>query len=218
MQTRRPLIHETIWSSHLPSSMVNLSTRFPLNAWQDRFETIGTEEDSIRKWVEQHRGWYIELIGTRYRDLVLLIFNIAVKSEKLVVKGYIEFNFSFQSLSLSLFLPKYQLTKIDRLRIYIFIYFKKDSSGYIERFTELWLGTKKRLTRASWIISKRHLPSFKGISSPPYPYTSALCFIKKRAIYPRARGNRDERGKNVCLNFAFLCVAPSTSFLASSTL
>lgn len=198
--------------------MVNLSTRFPLNAWQDRFETIGTEEDSIRKWVEQHRGWYIELIGTSYRDLVLLIFNIAVKSEKLVVKGYIEFNFSFQSLSLSLFLPKYQLTKIDRLRIYIFIYFKKDSSGYIERFTELWLGTKKRLTRASWIISKRHLPSFKGISSPPYPYTSALCFIKKRAIYPRARGNRDERGKNVCLNFAFLCVAPSTSFLASSAL
>lgn len=198
--------------------MVNLSTRFPLNAWQDRFETIGTEEDSIRKWVEQHRGWYIELIETSYRDLVLLIFNIAVKSEKLVVKGYIEFNFSFQSLSLSLFLPKYQLTKIDRLRIYIFIYFKKDSSGYIERFTELWLGTKKRLTRASWIISKRHLPSFKGISSPPYPYTSALCFIKKRAIYPRARGNRDERGKNVCLNFAFLCVAPSTSFLASSTL
>lgn len=198
--------------------MVNLSTRFPLNAWQDRFETIGTEEGSIRKWVEQHRGWYIELIETSYRDLVLLIFNIAVKSEKLVVKGYIEFNFSFQSLSLSLFLPKYQLTKIDRLRIYIFIYFKKDSSGYIERFTELWLGTKKRLTRASWIISKRHLPSFKGISSPPYPYTSALCFIKKRAIYPRARGNRDERGKNVCLNFAFLCVAPSTSFLASSTL
>lgn len=198
--------------------MVNLSTRFPLNAWQDRFETIGTEEDSIRKWVEQHRGWYIELIETSYRDLVLLIFNIAVKSEKLVVKGYIEFNFSFQSLSLSLFLPKYQLTKIDRLRIYIFIYFKKDSSGYIERFTELWLGTKKRLTRASWIISKRHLPSFKGISSPPYPYTSALCFIKKRAIYPRARGNRDERGKNVCLNFAFLCVAPSTSFLASSAL
>lgn len=117
--------------------MVNLSTRFPLNAWQDRFETIGTEEGSIRKWVEQHRGWYIELIETSYRDLVLLIFNIAVKSEKLVVKGYIEFNFSFQSLSLSLFLPKYQLTKIDRLRIYIFIYFKKDSSGYIERFTEL---------------------------------------------------------------------------------
>lgn len=73
----------------------------------------------------------------RVTDLVLLIFNIAVKSEKLVVKGYIEFNFSFQSLSLSLFLPKYQLTKIDRLRIYIFIYFKKDSSGYIERFTEL---------------------------------------------------------------------------------
>ena len=117
--------------------MVNLSTRFPLNAWQDRFETIGTEEGSIRKWVEQHRGWYIELIETSYRDLVLLIFNIAVKSEKLVVKGYIEFNFSFQSLSLSLS-SKVSINE-DRsvMYIYIFIYFKKDSSGYIERFTEL---------------------------------------------------------------------------------
>lgn len=56
----------------------------------------------------------------RVTDLVLLIFNIAVKSEKLVVKGYIEFNFSFQSLSLSLS-SKVSINE-DRSVTYIYIY------------------------------------------------------------------------------------------------
>lgn len=132
-----------------------------------------------------------------------------------VVKGYTEYRIQFLvSISLSLSLSKYQLTKIDRLCIYIL---KKIPLPGYRTFHGVLIRYKEEVDerKLNNFEETSSFVAFKGILLPPvYIPTSALCFIKKRAIYLRARGTgtrEREREKNVCLNFAFLCVAPCSS-------
>lgn len=134
-----------------------------------------------------------------------------------VVKGYTN-SISRFNLSLSL---KVSINE-DRSAMYIYIYILKKIPlpgyrtfhGVLIRYKEQ-VDDERKLNNFEETSS---FVAFKGIL-PPLSISLQVHFVSLKSVqYIYGTGTRErEREKNVCLNFAFLCVAPCSSTRLGST-